>query len=196
MRESAQLLATGACLPATIPARGNETLDLHPDEAAGVSGPKRIPKPVIGWREWLALPSLNISAIKAKVDTGARSSALHAFDVEVFHHNGREMVRFKVHPFQRDNVTTVESVAPLYDRRAVRTSAGHETMRPVILAEVELDGQLWAVELTLTRRDAMGFRMLLGRQAIRRRFQVEPGRSYLVSRTRAQQERARKRTSG
>jgi hypothetical protein len=146
---------------------------------------KRKPKPVIGWREWLALPALGVPAIKAKVDTGARSSALHAFDVEIFSLDGKEMVRFKVHPFQRDTDATVQCVAELFDRRTVRSSAGHESMRPVILAEVELGGQPWIIELTLTRRDAMGFRMLLGRQAIRRRFRVEPGRSYLLSRTQA-----------
>jgi hypothetical protein len=150
-----------------------------------LSDRKRKPKPVIGWREWLALPALGIGAIKAKVDTGARSSALHAFDVEVFSLQGKEMVRFKVHPFQRDSTRTVQCVAELFDRRTVRSSAGHESMRPVILAQVELGGEPWVIELTLTRRDAMGFRMLLGRQAIRRRFRVEPGRSYLLSRTQA-----------
>ena len=90
------------------------------------------------------------------------------------------MVRFKVHPFQKDAQTTVEGVAPLIDRRIVRSSAGEATVRPVILTEIELAGQRWPIELTLTRRDAMGFRMLLGRQAIRRRFQIEPARSFLA----------------
>jgi hypothetical protein len=164
-----------------------------------LNGRKRNPKPVIGWREWLALSSLGIPAIKAKVDTGARSSALHAFDVEIFSREGREMVRFKVHPFQRDTTRTVECVAELYDRRTVRSSAGHESTRPVILAQIELGGEQWVIELTLTRRDAMGFRMLLGRQAIRRRFRIEPGRSYLVSRAQAdalKQSRRGKPTTG
>ena len=138
--------------------------------------------PVIGWREWLSLPGIGIGAIKAKVDTGARSSALHAFDVEIFNHGGKEMVRFKVHPYQRDPDTTVEGVAELFDRRSVRSSEGNESMRPVILTVVELLGQQWLVELTLTRRDNMGFRMLLGRQAVRRRFHVDPGRSFLAGR--------------
>ncbi len=110
------------------------------------------------------------------------------------------MVRFKVHPFQRDKTHALECVAELYDRRTVRSSAGHESIRPVILAQVELGGQEWQIELTLTRRDAMGFRMLLGRQAIRRRFRVDPGRSYLVSRALADQarqlRRARPETAG
>ena len=143
---------------------------------------ERKPLPVIGWREWLTLPALGIPVVKAKVDTGARSSALHAFDVEVFVENGREMVRFNVHPFQRDNERSVSAVAELFDRRSVRSSEGHESMRPVILTPVELMGQQWLVELTLTRRDTMGFRMLLGRQAIRRRFLVDPGRSYFAGR--------------
>jgi len=135
--------------------------------------------PVVGWREWLSLPAIGIDTIKAKVDTGARSSALHAFDVEIFQQDGREMVRFKVHPYQRDNTVTVEGVAELLDRRRVRSSEGTESMRPVILTTVELLGQRWEIEVTLTRRDNMGFRMLLGRQAVRRRFVVAPGRSYL-----------------
>lgn len=136
--------------------------------------------PPIGWREWLALPGLGVRAIKAKVDTGARSSALHAFDIEVFQHGAQSIVRFAVHPWQRtdDGVVVVES--PLVGRRLVRNSGGIETLRPVIIADVELAGTRWPIEITLTARDAMGFRMLLGRQAIRRRFVVDPGRSYLA----------------
>jgi hypothetical protein len=136
----------------------------------------------IGWREWLKLTSLGGPPVKVKVDTGARSSALHAFDVELFELDGREMVRFNVHPFQRDITTTFQAVAPLVEHRSVRCSDGTVSMRPVILASVELLGQQWEIELTLTRRDAMGFRMLLGRQAIRGRFCVDPGRSYLAGR--------------
>lgn len=138
---------------------------------------------MIGWREWLGLPQLGIEAIKAKVDTGARSSALHAFDIEEFTAgDGKPMVRFKVHPFQRDAATTVEAVAPLVDRRPVRSSHGDETVRPVIVTAVALGGQVCDIEITLVRRDAMGFRMLLGREAVRRRFVVDPGRSYVTGR--------------
>jgi hypothetical protein len=154
----------------------------------------RKPKPLIGWREWVAMPTLGIRAVKAKVDTGARSSALHAFDIEIFVQAGQEMVRFKVHPFQKDAHTTVEGVAPLIDRRIVRNSAGEASIRPVILTEIELAGERWPIELTLTRRDAMGFRMLLGRQAVRRRFQIEPARSFLASGNPDSQGRARRRT--
>lgn len=135
--------------------------------------------PVIGWREWVALPDLDILAIKAKIDTGARSSALHAFDVETFEVRGQIRVRFKVHPYQRDCHRTIIAEAPLLEEREVRNSGGHAEMRPVILTQVHVQHQDWPIELTLTNRDVMGFRMLLGRQAVRDRFLVDPGQSYL-----------------
>lgn len=138
------------------------------------------PRPVIGWREWVRLPGLGIDAIKAKVDTGARSSSLHAYDIERFRRKGVRMVRFRVHPIQRDFRTTVQAEAPLVDLRKVRSSTGVASLRPVILTEVELQGVRWEIEVTLTRRDAMGFRMLLGRQAIRGRFTVDAGRSFVA----------------
>jgi hypothetical protein len=139
--------------------------------------------PVIGWREQLALPDLGITEVKAKIDTGARSSALHAFDVETFDCDGKRMVRFKVHPYQRDAYRTVTAEAELLDQRQVRNSGGQAQVRPVIQTTVELDGYTFPIELTLTNRDAMGFRMLLGRQAVRKRFLVDAGRSFLHSAT-------------
>lgn len=138
------------------------------------------PRPVIGWREWVVLPELGVPAIKAKVDTGARSSSLHAYDVQIFRVDGVDRVRFKVHPFQRDSRQTIVAEHDLLEQRWVKSSGGHETLRPVILAKVELMGRRWPIELTLMNRDTMGFRMLLGRQAVRGRFLVEPGRSYLA----------------
>lgn len=138
--------------------------------------------PLIGWREWIALPELSIDAIKAKVDTGARSSALHAFDVERFERDGAPWVRFRVHPVQRDTDITVEAMAALADERSVRSSLGHAQIRPVIVTPVRLGQDRWPVELTLTNRDVMGFRFLLGRQAIRGRYAVDPGRSYVHGR--------------
>lgn len=140
--------------------------------------------PIIGWRERLALPDLGIAEVKAKIDTGARSSALHAFDVETFAHEGKPMVRFKVHPYQRDTRRTVIAEAELLDQRLVRNSGGQTQLRPVIQTVVELDGYTFPIELTLTNRDMMGFRMLLGRQAVRKRFLVDAGRSFLHSSTR------------
>ncbi len=139
--------------------------------------------PIIGWREQLALPDLGIPEVKAKIDTGARSSALHAFDVETFERDGKPMVRFKVHPYQRDAQRTVTAEAELIDQRQVRNSGGQAQVRPVIETTVELNGYTFPIELTLTNRDAMGFRMLLGRQAVRRRFLVDAGRSFLHSST-------------
>ncbi|NER84029.1 MAG: ATP-dependent zinc protease [Leptolyngbya sp. SIO1D8] len=137
---------------------------------------------VVGWREWLSLPELGINQVKAKVDTGARTSALHAFDIEYFERSDHVlMVHFKVHPRQRDNLFTVEVIAPVFDKRDVRNSGGNTQQRPVIRTMASLGDQQWPIELTLTNRDVMGFRMLLGREAIRHRFFIDPGGSYLLS---------------
>ena len=134
----------------------------------------------IGWREWLALPELAVRAVKAKIDTGARSSTLHAFNIELFERDRQPMVRFHIYPWQRNTQETIAAEAPLVGERMVRNSGGIETVRPVIVTQVELFGEHWPIELTLVSRDYMGFRMLLGREAVRRRFLVDPGRSYLA----------------
>jgi hypothetical protein len=144
------------------------------------------PLPVIGWREQLALPELGIPEVKAKIDTGARSSALHVFDLEAFQEDGRMRVRFKVHPDQRDTDQTVLAQAELIDQREVRNSGGYTQLRPVIQTLIELGEFAFPIELTLTNRDKMGFRMLLGRQAVRRRFLVDAGQSFLQSQTGSQ----------
>ena len=133
---------------------------------------------VIGWREWVSLPELGIAGIKAKIDTGARSSSLHAVDVHFFENDGRSHVRFKVHPFQRNSRETVEAVAPVLEFRRVRSSNGHEAERPVIVTTVDVLGQSWPIEVTLANRDEMGFRMLLGREAVRGRMLVDALKSY------------------
>ncbi len=137
--------------------------------------------PAIGWREWLSLPELGIVAVKAKIDTGARSSAIHAFDLQTFSAEGKYKVRFKVHPYQRDSHTTVISEAEILEEREVRNSGGHTEVRLTIVTLLMIGGSQWPIELTLTNRDVMGFRMLLGRQAVRDRFLVDPGKSYLLS---------------
>ena len=134
--------------------------------------------PVIGWREWVGLPELGIKSVKAKVDTGARSSSLHAFDLEQFVKDGDEWVRFKVQPNQRDTRKTVETEAKILEMRAVRSSSGKADLRPVVLTTIKLLDETWSVELTLANRDEMGFRMLLGREAFRRKFLVDAGKSY------------------
>ncbi|MEB3281981.1 MAG: RimK/LysX family protein [Lyngbya sp.] len=136
---------------------------------------------IIGWREWVALPELGVTAIKAKIDTGARSSAIHAFHVETFWKDEKHWVRFQMHPFQRNTSKTITAEAEILDEREVRNSGGHTEKRIAILTTVELEKQRWPIELTLTNRDVMGFRMLLGRAAVREHFLVNPGRSYLLS---------------
>jgi hypothetical protein len=138
--------------------------------------------PAIGWREWISLPDLGVEAIKAKIDTGARSSAIHAFNIHTFERNGVAMVGFHIHPYQRDSHKTVAAEAAILDRRHVRNSGGHAEERIAILTTACLQEEQWPIELTLTNRDLMGFRILLGRQAVRRRFLVNPGRSFLLSR--------------
>lgn len=143
----------------------------------------RVPKPtpLIGWREWVAFPELGIDAIKAKIDTGARTSSLHASRITPFLQDGEQWVRFEVHPFQRDTKRTVTASAPLLGQRSIRSTSGHDMLRPVIVTDLELAGERRSIELTLSNRDTMGFRLLLGRRALRR-FHVQPGRSYLTGR--------------
>ena len=135
----------------------------------------------IGWREWLALPSLNIPAVKAKVDTGARTSALHAFFVEPFEDNGMQMVRFGVHPLQKRLDIEIFCVTPVKDFREISDSGGHREMRYVIETEVLLGESSRSIEMTLTNRDNMKFRMLLGRTAMAGLL-VVPDKSYLTGR--------------
>ena len=136
------------------------------------------PLPTIGWREWVGLPDLGIKRIKVKVDTGARSSSLHAYDVETFIVDDVEFVRFKIHPVQRKSKPVVQAEAKVLEYRSVRSSSGKAKMRPVIVTTVKLLGQDWPIELTLANRDEMGFRMLLGREAFRGQFLVDAGKSY------------------
>jgi hypothetical protein len=137
-------------------------------------------RPVVGWREWVALPDLGIPAIKAKLDTGARSSALHAFDIRERSEGGVTWVEFQVHPLQRDARVTVRARARLLGERWIRSSSGKETLRAVIETRLVLGDRWWPIELTLVQRDLMGFRMLVGRQALRRRLVVSPSRSYVA----------------
>jgi hypothetical protein len=136
--------------------------------------------PVIGWREWMSLPELGIEHIKVKVDTGARTSALHAFYVEPFKYQEKQWVRFRVHPQQRDSETVVECEAPVKDRRMVTDSGGHREHRYIIETTLSLGTMEWQAELTLTNRDNMKFRMLLGRTALEGKYFVNPAASYMI----------------
>lgn len=132
-----------------------------------------------GWREWVRLPEIGVPWIKAKLDTGARTSSLHAFDVEEFGREDQAWVRFKVCPWQDSLEEEVVVERPVHDRRHVRSSSGHVEERVVVRLPLVLMGQPLHTEFTLSNRDSMGFRMLVGRQALRQGFTVAPGESFL-----------------
>jgi hypothetical protein len=139
----------------------------------------------VGWREWLALPELNIPAIKAKIDTGARTSALHAVNLETFSERGVRKVKFDVHPLQRSTYPEISCIADVIDERIIADSGGHREKRIVIQTVLKIVESEWLIEMTLTNREDMKFRMLLGREAIRKRVMVYPDKSYLTGKLKA-----------
>lgn len=136
-------------------------------------------RPLIGWREWVLLPDLSPVPVKAKIDTGARTSSLHAFDLSVHDGDHGPLVEFEIHPIQRSREHLSRVSYPILGFRNVRSSTGHSENRPVIKTPMRLGEHQFDIEVTLTSRDEMGFRMLLGRGAVRRRFWVDPGRSFV-----------------
>lgn len=136
--------------------------------------------PILGWREWVALPELGVKQIRCKVDTGARTSALHAFYVEEAQRDGKDIVRFGLHPIQSNIEKEVHCEAEVFDRRDVTDSGGHTETRYVIKTQVVLGKSTWPIEMTLTNRDTMRFRMLLGRTAIADHFLVDSAGSHVA----------------
>lgn len=137
-------------------------------------------KALIGWREWVRLPEISPVAIKAKIDTGARTSALHAFNLKFSERDGAPWVNFEIHPLQRSRAQSRTIDLPVKSFTKIRSSTGQTETRPVVRTRLRLGKKTFPIDLTLTSRDEMGFRMLVGRTAIRRRFWVDPGRSYLL----------------
>lgn len=137
---------------------------------------------IIGWREWVALPDLGVTEVKAKVDTGADNSSLHAFNIVRFFEDGVEKVRFEIHPRQRKKKPSIECLAEVVGERRVKNPGGRAEIRPVIRTTLIVAGQELEALVNLTTRDEMTFRMLLGRRTVRRHFVVDPGRSYLGDR--------------
>lgn len=136
----------------------------------------------VGWREWVGLPDWGVGAMKAKIDTGARTSAIHAFDLELFDRGDEEWVRFGVHPWQKSDGDPVVVEALRLDHRTITSSSGTRSERPVVRTKLILGGRSVTAEITLTRRDEMGFRMLVGREVLAKGFVVDPAASYLGGR--------------
>lgn len=143
--------------------------------------PTRKQLPSVGWREWILLPDLCATPIKVKVDTGATTSALHAFRLRVVESDHGPVASFVLHPHQRSTRDSVRVDADVVDFRKVRSSNGKVERRPVIAVDATIGATAFSMHLTLTRRDVMSYRMLLGREALRKRFMIDPGRSFVAT---------------
>lgn len=137
------------------------------------------PPPLLGWREWAMLPDLGINQIKVKVDTGARSSALHTLELEPYVKDNENWLMFRLDPSHKQNGAVIECHAPIKDKRVVANSGGHKQRRYVIETKIIFGHYLIQAEITLTKRDTMRFPMLLGRTAMNKRFHIDPHASYL-----------------
>ena len=142
---------------------------------------------IVGNAEWCALPELKIPAIRARVDSGAKTSSIHAFNIEHFERDDKAWLRFEVHPLKKDNETVVMCEAELVDRREVKSSNGTTEKRFVVKTPFSINDQTWDIELTLTNRDSMGFRMLLGREAMQDRILIDPATKSIFGKISKQQ---------
>ena len=131
---------------------------------------------LIGWREWAKLPMLNTPLIKVKIDTGAKTSALHAYDINIIKYAGKEFAEFIIHPIQRNDVICRKSRAEIIDIRTIKSSNGHSENRIVIRSPIQIGPMQWDIDITLTNRDIMNHRMLLGREAMAKLL-VSPAKS-------------------
>jgi ribosomal protein S6--L-glutamate ligase len=153
---------------------------------------------LVGWREWASLPDLRVPHIKAKLDTGAWTSVIHAWDVQPFERGGQDWVRFVLHPRQGDRKNSIRCEARITDRRSVTSSSGHREKRYIIETVVNFGSETWPIELGLSDRDEMGFRLLIGRKAMRGRMLVDPESSFRLGRAdkaQAKQNAPRKRAA-
>ncbi|MGO2011541.1 MAG: ATP-dependent zinc protease family protein [Pseudoalteromonas sp.] len=137
-------------------------------------------KLVVGWREWLSLPALGIEEIKAKIDTGARTSCIHALDIQEYEYEGEKWVKFIAQPLQDNLDYKVQCQAKVKKHKHVTSSSGQKELRYFIETTVFAGGQSWPIEMTLTSRASMKFRMLLGRTAMENRIVVDPALSYFL----------------
>ena len=153
----------------------------HPVDTTVKRKRKQAPRAIAGWREWIHLPGLLAQPIKAKLDTGARTSALHAYDIAPFDIEGAPWIAFAIHPVQRQAHPEVFCRAPLLGKRLITSSSGHQQLRYVIRTEARIGDTGFSMDLSLTDRDQMGFRLLIGREAMRRRLLIDPTRSFQLS---------------
>jgi hypothetical protein len=150
-------------------------------------------KRAAGWREWVSLPSIGVGSIKAKLDTGARTSALHAFNIETYWSNGELWARFFVHPYQENDAKEIACDARIEDIRIVSNPGGRRQRRLVIRTDIRLGDATWPIDLSLTDRDEMGFRLLIGRTAMHGNLIVDPDHSYLLGKRRRKKKKRKKK---
>lgn len=143
---------------------------------------RKKPLTEIGWREWVAFPEYGVAQIKAKIDTGAKTSAVHAFRINEMHVNGAPHVEFFLHPEQKRRQPEMQCIAPIKDKRLIKSSNGQVQERIIVSTLLAIAGEEWTIDLSLSNRDEMGFRLLLGRDALRNKVIIHPGKSYMLGR--------------